>query len=324
MAQLFSRNANTIARLSLLAAVGGVAAVACYGYWIAESPYETRQDVPREQPVPFSHEHHVGGLGIDCRYCHTTVETSSFANIPATKICMNCHSQMWAVAADLSPCAELPIRQVDPVDARARSSGLCLFRPQYSCEPGNGMFHLSWPGGPYAFNLAGGTVADGMVSGLSPESREIRPAARPGVRHELQAASGSTSVRTETGRRIPYPEPYELFDMPSMNPDFVPLESLTKASAPRYWRSLDELTGRAGTPEPEPDGEDDLAAKLSPSSRRRFIELMGASLGLAGLTACTRQPTEFIVPYVDPPESAIPGRPRSSPRRRRSTGLHKG
>ncbi len=103
MAQLFSRNANTIARLSLLAAVGGVAAVACYGYWIAESPYETRQDVPREQPVPFSHEHHVGGLGIDCRYCHTTVETSSFANIPATKICMNCHSQMWAVAAELEP-----------------------------------------------------------------------------------------------------------------------------------------------------------------------------------------------------------------------------
>lgn len=103
MAQLFSRNANTIARLSLLGGVGGLAAVACYGYWIAESPYETRQDVPREQPVPFSHEHHVGGLGIDCRYCHTTVENSSFANIPATKICMNCHSQMWAVAAELEP-----------------------------------------------------------------------------------------------------------------------------------------------------------------------------------------------------------------------------
>lgn len=106
MAQLFARNANTIARLSLLAAVGGLAGVACYGYWIAESPYETRQDVPREQPIPFSHEHHAGGLGIDCRYCHTTVETSSFANIPATKICMNCHSQMWAVAPILEPLRE--------------------------------------------------------------------------------------------------------------------------------------------------------------------------------------------------------------------------
>jgi hypothetical protein len=103
MTQFFSRSANTIARLSLLGAVCGVGALACYGYWIAESPYETRQDVPREQPVPFSHEHHVSGLGLDCRYCHTTVETSSFANVPATKICMNCHSQMWAVAPELEP-----------------------------------------------------------------------------------------------------------------------------------------------------------------------------------------------------------------------------
>ena len=73
---------------------------------IVRSPYETRQNEPREQPVPFSHEHHAGGLGIECRYCHTTVETSSFANIPATKICMNCHSQMWAASPTLEPVRE--------------------------------------------------------------------------------------------------------------------------------------------------------------------------------------------------------------------------
>jgi hypothetical protein len=106
VAQRFSKNANTISRFSILAAACGVASLACYGYWIAESPYETRQNVPREQPVPFSHEHHAGDLGIDCRYCHTTVETSSFANLPATKICMNCHSQMWAVAPELEPVRE--------------------------------------------------------------------------------------------------------------------------------------------------------------------------------------------------------------------------
>ncbi|MBZ5603741.1 MAG: cytochrome c family protein [Acidobacteriia bacterium] len=106
MPQFFPRTSTTIARLTLLGGALALAAVACAGYLIVESPYETRQDVPREQPVPFSHEHHAGGLGIDCRYCHTTVETSSFANIPATKVCMNCHQQMWAVAPDIEPIRE--------------------------------------------------------------------------------------------------------------------------------------------------------------------------------------------------------------------------
>jgi len=53
--------------------------------------------------VPFSHQHHVAGLGIDCRYCHTSVETSSFAGIPPTKTCMNCHSQIWTNAELLEP-----------------------------------------------------------------------------------------------------------------------------------------------------------------------------------------------------------------------------
>jgi hypothetical protein len=53
--------------------------------------------------VPFSHQHHVTGLGIDCRYCHTSVETSSFAGIPPTKTCMNCHSQIWTNANLLEP-----------------------------------------------------------------------------------------------------------------------------------------------------------------------------------------------------------------------------
>jgi hypothetical protein len=67
------------------------------------SPWTTRQHVPLDQPVPFSHEHHVGGLGIDCRYCHTTVETSSTAGIPPTETCMTCHSQLWTQAPLLEP-----------------------------------------------------------------------------------------------------------------------------------------------------------------------------------------------------------------------------
>jgi hypothetical protein len=103
MPQFFPRTANSIARLILLAIVLAVCLAAWLGELIVRSPYETMQNVPRQQPVPFSHEHHVGGLGIDCRYCHTTVEYSSFADIPPTKTCMNCHSQMWAVAPVLEP-----------------------------------------------------------------------------------------------------------------------------------------------------------------------------------------------------------------------------
>ena len=67
------------------------------------SSYVTEVNIPREQPVPFSHRHHVSGLGIDCRYCHTSVEDSSFAGIPATETCMSCHSQIWASSPMLEP-----------------------------------------------------------------------------------------------------------------------------------------------------------------------------------------------------------------------------
>ncbi len=106
MAQYFSRSANTFARFSILGLAAAPVVVLAISYLVVRSPYESMQNVPREQPVPFSHEHHVGGLGIDCRYCHTTVERSSFANIPATKICMNCHSQMWATSPMLEPVRE--------------------------------------------------------------------------------------------------------------------------------------------------------------------------------------------------------------------------
>jgi hypothetical protein len=70
---------------------------------INRSDYATGANAPREQPVPFSHAHHVGGLGVDCLYCHTTVENSSFANVPPTKTCMNCHAQIWSTSPTLEP-----------------------------------------------------------------------------------------------------------------------------------------------------------------------------------------------------------------------------
>jgi hypothetical protein len=73
---------------------------------INRSSYITEVGVARAQPVPFSHKHHVADDGIDCRYCHTTVERAAFAGIPSTKICMNCHSQIWAESPTLEPVRE--------------------------------------------------------------------------------------------------------------------------------------------------------------------------------------------------------------------------
>ncbi|MFZ2493566.1 MAG: cytochrome c3 family protein [Thermoanaerobaculia bacterium] len=103
MAQIFHRSANTLSRASIVGAVllAGFVLVAIGG--IVRSPYFTNQGVHREQPVPFSHQHHVAGLGIDCRYCHTSVEKSNFAGIPPTSTCMNCHSQIWTNAEMLEP-----------------------------------------------------------------------------------------------------------------------------------------------------------------------------------------------------------------------------
>jgi hypothetical protein len=103
MAQIFHRSTNTISRVSIYGAVFIAAALGYLGWAVTESPYFTDGNVPREQPVPFSHKHHVTDDGIDCRYCHTSVEKSSFAGIPSTHICMSCHSRLWTTSPMLEP-----------------------------------------------------------------------------------------------------------------------------------------------------------------------------------------------------------------------------
>jgi hypothetical protein len=104
--QIFHRSANVISRASIYVGIF----TAAFALWtciqIQRSPYVTYAGIARPQPAPFSHQHHVAALGIDCRYCHTSVETSSFAGIPPTKTCMNCHSQIWTNAALLEPVRE--------------------------------------------------------------------------------------------------------------------------------------------------------------------------------------------------------------------------
>ncbi|MDB5329302.1 MAG: quinol:cytochrome c oxidoreductase pentaheme cytochrome subunit [Phycisphaerales bacterium] len=103
MPQLFHPATNTIARVSIFGTIFLTAGLGWMAWGYERSSYITRQGDVRPQPVPFSHEHHVRGLGIDCRYCHTSVEDSYFAGLPATKVCMTCHSQMWTNAPLLQP-----------------------------------------------------------------------------------------------------------------------------------------------------------------------------------------------------------------------------
>lgn len=106
MAQIFHPSTNTLSKVSIFGILFVLAGSLFLLAEINSSPYVTEATVAREQPVQFSHEHHVTGLGIDCRYCHTSVENSSFAGIPPTETCMTCHSQIWTNAEMLAPVRE--------------------------------------------------------------------------------------------------------------------------------------------------------------------------------------------------------------------------
>jgi hypothetical protein len=101
--QVFHHSTNTISKISIFGAVFGLAG----GLWgmleLSRSSWVTQEGVAREQPIPFSHQHHVGGMGIDCRYCHGSVENAAVAGIPPTQTCINCHSQIWADSPTLEP-----------------------------------------------------------------------------------------------------------------------------------------------------------------------------------------------------------------------------
>lgn len=103
MSQIFHRHTNVYSRLSILAIVALLVLTGTGVAVLNWSGYNTNQGVFVEQPIQFSHAHHAGGMGIDCRYCHTSVEESAFANIPPTKTCMNCHSRIWIGAPILEP-----------------------------------------------------------------------------------------------------------------------------------------------------------------------------------------------------------------------------
>ncbi len=103
MPQIFRPSTNTLSRVSIFGAVFFLGVLVWVFATLNRSAYATRQGVVREQPVPFSHDHHVVGLGIHCLYCHTSVEESAFAGMPPTATCINCHKLIWNDSPMLEP-----------------------------------------------------------------------------------------------------------------------------------------------------------------------------------------------------------------------------
>ena len=147
---------------------------------VYRSAYATAADTTYLQPVPFSHEHHVGRLGIDCRYCHTSVEDSSFAGIPPTKTCMNCHSQIWVGSTMLEPVRDsYRTGKSIAVAARPQSArDFVYFDHSIHVAQGRRLRHVSRPGGPDAADVSGEHAADGVVPRMPSQPGDyVRPRA---------------------------------------------------------------------------------------------------------------------------------------------------
>src|SRR6266542_1285527 len=171
MAQIFHRSTNTISRVSVFGGIGIIVVLVATLAAINRSSYVTEVGVARSQPVQFSHKHHVSDDGIDCRYCHTSVEQFSFAGIPSTKICMNCHTQIWAES---------------PILEQVRES----FRTGKSLE-WTRVHNLPRASGSDAAHVAREHPIYGVVSRMPSESGALCSAARPGLQHGLATARGS-------------------------------------------------------------------------------------------------------------------------------------
>jgi Cytochrome c7 and related cytochrome c len=103
MPQIFPKSANPWSKASLITLLGLVLALGWTVVVLQRSDFVTAANTVVVQPVQFSHQHHVGGIGIDCRYCHNSVEVAATASIPPTKTCINCHSQIWSTSPYLEP-----------------------------------------------------------------------------------------------------------------------------------------------------------------------------------------------------------------------------
>ena len=183
---------------------------------LARSSYVTRAHEYVEQPVQFSHLHHVTDDGIDCRYCHTSVETSSFAGIPPTKTCMNCHSQIWSHAPILEPVRasfrdDKPLRWVRVHDL----PDFVYFNHSIHVKKGMGCETCHGRVDQMPLMLQEQHAADGVVPRLPSQSRAVRAAAQRGLHHGLPPAGAAVGASgRELVKEYGIQRQHQLLDVP--------------------------------------------------------------------------------------------------------------
>jgi hypothetical protein len=288
LAQIFPKSAN---RLPIFLALGGilVPVLATGGIWYYGSPKYTDVGYRPTQPVPYSHKLHVGELGLDCRYCHASVEVSPVANVPPTKACMNCHATVKRDSALLEPIRDSatsgrPMRwvRVHQLPDYAYFEHRSHIRAGVACVTCHGRIDQM-----EVVTLSQPLSMSWCLDCHRNPAPNLRPPGR-GHEHAVDPAQEPGAVGGADDRRAPPRPAHRLLGVSPM-------------SERVYWRSTN--------PDPEfTDREFLEGASEAPEgiSRRTMLQLLGASVSLAGLAGC-RKPVEAIVPYVDPPEHVIPG-----------------
>ena len=219
MSQIFHRNSNIYSRLSIAALVlfGGALGAALAGLnW---SDYNTGRNQFIDQPVQFSHKHHVGGMGIDCRYCHTSVEESAFANIPPTKTCMNCHSQIWATAPILEP-VRASFRDGKPLQwTRVHDlPDFVYFNHSIHVKQGVGCATCHGRVDEMPLMRQEVDADDAVVHRLPPQPGEEPAPAGPGVQHGVGAAGRRSRPRRTAAQGIQHRQPRAVDELLDVSP----------------------------------------------------------------------------------------------------------
>ncbi len=219
--QIFHRSTNTIAQgehlwLDLLSGDLRVRLLGAAALVVRDGG----RGVVKKQPVPFSHQHHVAGLGIDCRYCHTSVERSAFAGIPPTETCMNCHRQIWTNAELLEPI-RASYRDNIPVQWTRINDlpDFVYFNHSVHIAKGMGCATCHGPVNKMQLTFQHASLQMEWCISCHRNPGAERAAARRGVQYRLAAAGGLRSgagAPGEAGQAVQRQIPYELLHLPPL------------------------------------------------------------------------------------------------------------